>query len=112
MTSPQQHMIVNAALQAIRPRSPFFEAAVKITFYHSSLCPRCYLARKALLAILQGDQDIEIEEIDVLAHPLQTWSDGVRLFPALKISDRILSGIFLDRKKILAFIRGKGDSIL
>lgn len=78
---------------------------MKITFYHSSLCPRCYLARKALLEIVRGYEDVTIEEIDVLAHPLQTWADGVRVFPALKIGDRILSGIFLDRRKMQPFVQ-------
>lgn len=78
---------------------------MKITFYHSTLCPRCYLARRILLDILQDSQDILIEEIDVLAHPLRTWSDGIRVFPALKIGDRILGSILPSRNKMLAFIQ-------
>jgi hypothetical protein len=58
-----------------------------------------------LLATIEGRTDIEIIEVDILAHPLQTWSDGIRMFPALKIGDRILSGITLDRKKIRPFIQ-------
>ena len=77
---------------------------MKVTFYGSVLCPRCHFAHRMLLEILHNDGEIEVEEIDVLAHPLKTWSDGIRIFPALKIGDRILSGIFLGRKMIETFI--------
>jgi glutaredoxin len=78
---------------------------MKITLYGSSLCPRCHFARKILLEIAHGNQNTEIEEIDVVAHPLKTWSDGIRIFPALKIDDAIFSGIFLSRKKMETFIK-------
>ena len=77
---------------------------MKITFYGSSFCPRCHFARKVLLEMAHGNRKIEIEEIDVVAHPLRTWSDGIRIFPALKTDTTILSGIFLSRKKIATFI--------
>jgi hypothetical protein len=76
---------------------------MKVTFYGSTLCPRCHFARGTLLEII-GDKKIELEQIDVLIHPLKTWSDGIRIFPALKIGERILSGIFLGRKIMEAFI--------
>jgi glutaredoxin len=78
---------------------------MKITFYGSTLCPRCHFAHKILLEIAHDNRKIEIAEIDVVAHPLKTWSDGIRIFPALKIGDAILSGIFLSRKKVETFIK-------
>jgi glutaredoxin len=77
---------------------------MKVIFYGSSFCPRCHITRKALLEIISGNKGIELEEIDVFSHPLRTWSDGIRIFPALKINERILSGVFLGRQKIQAFI--------
>ena len=78
---------------------------MKITFYGSALCPRCHFAHKILLEMANGNQKMEIEKIDVVAHPLRTWSDGIRIFPALKVGDDILSGIFLSRKRVETFIK-------
>jgi glutaredoxin len=78
---------------------------MKITFYRSLLCPRCLFTRRALLEIIHNNKEIEIEEVDVLTHPLRTWSDGVRIFPALKINGRILSDVFLGKKKMELFIK-------
>jgi glutaredoxin len=77
---------------------------MKITFYRSALCPRCNYTRRILFEIIHGNKEIEVEEIDVLAHPLKSWSDGIRIFPALRINDSILSGVFLGREKIKTFI--------
>jgi glutaredoxin len=77
---------------------------MKVTFYGSALCPRCHFARRMLLEITRSNKEIEVEEIDVLTHPLKTCSDGIRIFPALKIGDRILGGIFLGRKSMETFI--------
>jgi hypothetical protein len=84
---------------------------MKITFYHSSLCPRCLFTRRILLEIIQRNQGMEIEEINILAHPVKTWSDGIRLFPALKIDDSILSGVFLGREKMESFINETGSIV-
>jgi glutaredoxin len=77
---------------------------MKVTFYGSALCPRCHFSHRMLLEIIHSNKEIDLEVIDVLAHPLRTWSDGIRIFPALKIGDRILSGIFLGRNSMETFI--------
>jgi hypothetical protein len=84
---------------------------MKITFYHSSLCPRCLFTHRILLEIIQRNQNLEIEEINILTHPVKTWSDGIRLFPALKIDDSILSGVFLGREKMESFINETGSIV-
>ena len=76
---------------------------MKITFYGSPLCPRCRFAQKILQEM--AHQGMEIEKIDVVSHPLKAWSNGIRIFPALKIGDDILSGIFLSRKRMETFIK-------
>ena len=48
--------------------------------------------------------NIDIERVDIMAHPRQTWNDGIRMIPALKNGDRILSGILLAKKDIQRFM--------
>lgn len=35
---------------------------------------------------------------------MKTWQDGIRMIPALKIEDKTLSGVFLNKTQILSFI--------
>jgi len=84
---------------------------MKITFYRSHLCPRCLFTHMVLMEIIHDNKTIEIEEINVLAHPLKTWSSGIRIFPALKIDNRILSGVLLSRRKIEQFINESFSNI-
>ena len=78
---------------------------MNITFYSSPFCPRCFLARKALYELAASRAHIEIEEINILAHPLQAWREGVRLVPALRTQRAQLSGFLLRKKSIADFIR-------
>lgn len=75
-----------------------------ITLYKSRLCPRCHLARKYLFEIAARDPAIEIDEVDILTAPRQSWNDGIRLIPALRIDDHILSAMFMSRATIADFI--------
>ena len=77
---------------------------MRITLYKSMLCPRCHLAHKYIREITSDDPGINIEEIDIMAAPRQSWSDGVRMIPALKIDDHILSALFLSKVDIADFI--------
>jgi len=77
---------------------------MKITLYRSNLCPRCYLARKYLLQIVEDTPDIQIEEVDILGSPQRCLQDGIRMVPALVINGDKLSGIFLSKKAIQSFI--------
>nr|WP_320050235.1 glutaredoxin family protein [uncultured Desulfuromonas sp.] len=75
-----------------------------ITFYGTALCPRCYLAKKALEKIAAEDADLQIETIEIATHALDGWRKGIRMIPALKIDDDLLSGILLDEQRIRSFI--------
>lgn len=77
---------------------------MQITLYRSFLCPRCYLAKKYLEKIADQDDSLEIEVIDIMNYPLRCWQDGIRLIPALKIGDKILSGVLLNKTQIQKFI--------
>lgn len=81
---------------------------MKLTFYHSGLCPRCARARKHLVSLL-GDTYIRyVDEVDILTHPVQTWKTGVRIIPALTSGTSRLSGIMLSREQIKQFLDTHG----
>ena len=77
---------------------------MKITLYRSNLCPRCYLARKYLREVVGDDSDVQIEEVDILGSPQRCLHDGIRMVPALVVDRNKLSGVFLSKKTIEAFI--------
>ncbi len=75
-----------------------------ITLYKSTLCPRCHLAGKYLREIAAVDPEIQIKEVDVLTAPRRSWHAGIRMIPALKIDNHIMSGFLMSRTSIAAFI--------
>ncbi len=75
-----------------------------ITLYKSILCPRCHFARKYLLEITADDPEIEVKEVDIMTAPRQSWNAGIRLIPALRINDHILSAMFMSKTTIADFI--------
>ncbi len=77
---------------------------MKVIFYRSNLCPRCFLAKRYLLDITGNDPDIQIEEVDILGSPQRCLQDGIRMVPALVIGKDKLSGVFLSKKAIKSFI--------
>lgn len=77
---------------------------MKITLYHSRWCPRCRQASGFLEHIVQTRDDLEIERVDILHHPLQAWQAGIRMIPALTCGRETLSGLTLSREAILAFL--------
>jgi len=77
---------------------------MKVTLYKSSLCPRCHLARRSLEHLRTLQPDIELELVDILTSPRRAIRDGVRMIPAIRIGDRFLSGLFLNRASIAAFL--------
>lgn len=48
--------------------------------------------------------ELELASIEVAFDYKLAWSEGIRMFPALKIEKDILSGVFLTRKAIRKFI--------
>lgn len=77
---------------------------MKITLYKSSLCPRCHFARKSLEQLAAARLDVELEVVDILSSPRRALQDGVRMIPAIKSGERLLSGIYLNRTSIAAFL--------
>lgn len=75
-----------------------------ITLYKSSLCPRCYFAKKAILASIKDHPEWHIEEIDILTSPGKAFRAGITMIPAIKIGDKKLSSLYLSRKDIEQFL--------
>ena len=80
---------------------------MRITLYKSFLCPRCYLAKRYLTEIAATDPTITFEEVDILASPGRAWKERIRMIPALKVDNRIKSGLYLNKETILNFITNK-----
>ncbi len=57
----------------------------KIVYYKSVLCPRCIPTNKMLKALRRQYPDVEIEEIEVIAHPAKARAAGIRQVPTLVI---------------------------
>ncbi len=77
---------------------------MRIIFYKSKLCPRCFIAGKYLQALCSTTPGLLVEEVELLTSPLRTWQDGIRMVPALKIGDAVLSGIYLSQEAIVDFV--------
>lgn len=76
-----------------------------ITLYKSSLCPRCYFAKKALLELQKTKYpDLQVEEVDVLTSPGKAFRSGITMIPAIKIGDKTLSAVYLSSQKIDEFV--------
>lgn len=75
-----------------------------IAFYKSTLCPRCYLAGKHLKKALLAYPQVTLREIDLFTDPKLILRDGIRMIPALKINDQVLSSFYLSRNKIEQFL--------
>jgi predicted DsbA family dithiol-disulfide isomerase len=79
-----------------------------ITLYKSSLCPRCYIAKKALLELAGNNTDLHIEEVDIITSPGKFRDAGISMIPAIKIGDEVLSSFFLRRNTIRKFVERSG----
>ena len=77
---------------------------MRIEFYHTLLCPRCLLAKRALDRLLPRFPGLTLEAIEVAAHPAVAWQAGIRMVPALKINGAILSGLTLSEERMEKFI--------
>ena len=62
------------------------------------------LVDRELTKLQEEDSDLKITRIDVVTNPLQTWKNGIRMFPALKYGDKVLSGVLLGGEEIRKFI--------
>jgi len=76
-----------------------------VTFYKTFLCPRCFLAGRALLKLRGEFPDLTIETVEVSQEPLRAWRAGVRMLPAITCNGRTISGIILTTTALRNFLR-------
>jgi hypothetical protein len=62
------------------------------------------MAKQYLSRICSNNPSIEIEDIDILRHPLRLFHDGVRMIPTVKIGNEQLSGFYLTEVQLANFI--------
>jgi predicted DsbA family dithiol-disulfide isomerase len=79
-------------------------ATKKITFFHSMICPRCFVAGRFLSRILQDFPGIEVEKVEVLTNPGRSREAGVSTIPALAFEGKTLSGFLLGPGRIREFV--------
>jgi predicted DsbA family dithiol-disulfide isomerase len=75
-----------------------------IRFYHSMICPRCFMVGRSLAALRGDFPDVEIEEVEYLTNLGRARKDGVRTIPALVAEDRKLSGFYLTKRSLRTFL--------
>ncbi len=80
----------------------------KIVYYKSLLCPRCIPTSKMLKAFRQRYPQVEIEEVEVIAHPSRAREAGVRQVPTIIVGgQRINKAMPLERFAQLVFAEEK-----
>lgn len=77
---------------------------IKVTFYHTAICPRCNIAKLWLSSLMTDYPDIDIQKVDVLANRQKFNEEGLKIFPALVSGNKKISGFYLSKGKIAAFL--------
>lgn len=80
---------------------------MKVEFYKSAICPRCYMAGKILNNAVNSYPEVEIEKIDIASSIKRTKESGIKMIPAIKIDNEVLSGLVLTKNRIFEFIENK-----
>jgi glutaredoxin len=101
---PSLRMHLQALCRHSLPYGLRLKNVMQITFYKSNLCPRCAMAGRHLRALSAEISDVTVEEIDIFTSPRRAWRDGIRMVPALKIGEKVLSGLYLSRETIADFL--------
>ena len=78
---------------------------MQVTLYKTFLCPRCFLAGRALRQLRREFPELTIETVEVSRNPLRAWRDGVRMVPAVICNGKILSGVILTSATLRDFLR-------
>ena len=79
---------------------------MRVTFYKSAFCPRCWAAERKLRKLAAGRPAMEIEVVDLLKERQKAREQGVRMIPALHAGTNRLSGFWLSEDRIRRFLDG------
>jgi len=66
-----------------------------VTFYHSVICPRCFMAGLFLSRQLRDFPDVTVEKVEYLANMGSSHKADVHTIPSLVAGEEKLSGFFL-----------------
>lgn len=61
---------------------------MKVTYYRSAFCPRCWLADRRMSELRAARPAVEIETVDVLVAPARAMRAGVWMLPTIVIGAR------------------------
>ena len=78
---------------------------MKVILYKTFLCPRCFLAGRALRRLRREFPELTVETVEVTRDPLRAWQDGVRMVPAVHYQGKTLAGIILTTATLRDFLR-------
>ena len=78
---------------------------MQVTLYKTFLCPRCFLAGRALRKLRREFPELTIETVEVTCDPLRAWQAGVRMLPAVTCNGKSISGLLLTTKTLREFLR-------
>lgn len=78
---------------------------MQVTLYKTFLCPRCFLASRALKKLQKEFPELQIETVEVIREPHLAWQAGVRLVPAVTCNGKTLSGVILTEASLRNFLR-------
>ena len=78
---------------------------MKIFFYKSAFCPRCFITGRELANLQEQFPRLEIEEIDVLLSPVRTWKDGIKAIPAIRYGEEVITGFILKKEQIIRILQ-------
>ncbi len=62
--------------------------AMKVTYYKSALCPRCWFSDRRLQELRAKHPEVEIETVEVLADPRRALRDKVMMLPTIIIGNQ------------------------
>lgn len=61
---------------------------MKVTYYKSALCPRCWFSDRRLQELRAAHPEVEIETVEVLADPRRALRDKVMMLPTIIIGQQ------------------------
>ena len=77
---------------------------MQVILYKTSLCPRCFLAGRALKKLRGEFPELTIETVEVTRDPLRAWQAGVRMLPAVTCNGKTISGVILTTATLREFL--------
>lgn len=62
------------------------------------------MALKVLRELVNDHPEYELQTVDILTNPGDSWRAGVRMIPTVEAGGKKISGIILDKNKISTFL--------